>query len=165
MTHAANEGPRRAGRGVKIALGISLALNLAVLGAIGGAVLTGAPGAGMHDRLDMMRSLGLGPMGLALERDDREEIAARATTDRVALRADRRALLEATLAFSDAVAAEPFDRAAAAAALQAQRGHVVGLQERGHLALLDQLETMPQAARERFTDRLRHALTRHGDRR
>lgn len=165
MSDESNERPRRVGRGLKIALGISLALNLAVLGAIGGAVLTGGPGAGMHDRLDMMRSLGLGPMGLVLDRADRDAITARATTDRAALRAERRALLEATLAFTDAVAAEPFDRAVAAAALQVQRGHVAGLQERGHVALLDQLETMPQAARARFADRLRRTLTRHDDRR
>jgi len=165
MSEETKAAPRRAGRGVKIALGVSLALNLLVIGAVGGAVLSGGPDGRMRDRLDMMRSLGLGPLGMALERDDRDEIAARIAVDRADLQGARRALLEATLTFSEAVAAVPFDRAAAAAALEAQRGHVAGLQERGHAALLDQLEAMPQAARDAFADRLRRALNRHRDHR
>lgn len=157
----------KAGRGVKIALGLSLAVNLLILGAVGGAMLGGRPDGPIRDRFDAVRSLGLGPMGLALDREDRDEITARVGRDREAMRAERQALLAVTLQFVEAVEADPFDRTAAAAALEAQRGHVLGLQERGHGALLDQLEAMPLSAREGFAERLRRALSRHhgGDRR
>ena len=58
-------------KGVKIALALSLALNLLVLGLVGGALLSfGLPG----DRDDpRLRTLGLGPFALALEREDRDE--------------------------------------------------------------------------------------------
>lgn len=167
MTSEQTAKPNRAGRGVKIALGLSLGLNLLILGTIGGAMLTGSPDGTWRDRMDIVRSLGLGPLGLALERDDRDEIIARVSRDRETLRTERLALLQATLAFVDAVEADPFDRAAAAEALEVQRRHIVGLQERGHTALLDQLELMPLTAREGFAERLRRALNRHhgGERR
>lgn len=161
MASTGDRQPKRAGRGVKIALGISLAVNLLILGAVGGAILGGGPDGRIRDRIDMVRSLGLGPLGLALEREDRDEIMERVRRDREELRGDRLELLAATLDFVAAVEVDPFDRAAASAALEAQRGHVLGLQERGHAALLDQLETMSPAARDGFAERLRRALSRH----
>lgn len=161
MTQTPDTAPRRSGRGVKIALGVSLAINLLILGAVGGAVLNGGPGGPVRDRLDAVRSLGLGPIGMALERGDRDAIVARVGQDRDGMRGDRQALLTATLDFVAAVEADPFDREAAEAALEAQRGHVLGLQERGHGALLDQLGQMSAEARSAFAERLRHSLDRH----
>lgn len=151
----------RTGRGVKIALGLSLAVNLLILGMIGGAVLNGRPAGGPGERIDIARTLALGPMGRALERGDRNAIIERVGQDREELRGHRADLLEATLAFARAVRAEPFDREAAEAALEMQRGQVVALQARGHGALLDQLETMPAAERAAFSERLVEALDRH----
>jgi hypothetical protein len=160
MTDPTQAKPRTR-RGIKIALGLSLAINLLILGAIGGAMLNGHPDGPIRDRVDLVRTLGLGPLGRALDRDDRNQIVARVGQDRAVVRAEREALLAATLAFVTAVEADPFDREATAAALAQQRDHVRGLQERGHGALMEQLERMSPAARAEFADRLRHSLDHH----
>ena len=162
MTEPTQAKPRTR-RGIKIALGLSLAVNLLILGAIGGAMLNGRPDGSIRDRMDLVRTLGLGPLGRALEREDRSQIVARVGQDRAQLRAEREALLAATLAFVTAVEADPFDREATAAALAQQRDHVRGLQERGHGALMEQLERMSPAARAEFAARLRQSLERHRD--
>ncbi|WP_071673586.1 periplasmic heavy metal sensor [Nioella nitratireducens] len=156
------ETPRkRPGRGLKIALGLSLALNLLVLGAVGGAVLNGGPDGRLHDRMDLARTLGLGPVGAALDGADRDALMDRARQDRDDLRARREGLLADTLAFAEAVRSDPFDRSAAAALLEDQRARVNGLQQWGHEALLDRLDRMPWEARAAFADRLTSALSRH----
>ena len=160
MTEPSQTRPRTH-RGIKIVLGLSLAVNLLILGAIGGAMLNGGPDGPIRDRVDLVRTLGLGPLGRALDRDDRNQIVARVGDDRAAVRAEREALLQATLAFVTAVESDPFDREATAAALAEQRAHVHGLQERGHGALMEQLEIMSPAARAEFADRLRQSLERH----
>jgi len=150
---------RKTGRGVKIALGLSLALNLVIAGAIGGAVLSGRAGPGGDEGVrDLFRVLGLGPLGVALDRDDRAALIDRATQDPAALRAARGALIRATRDFARAVRAEPFDRAGAEAALRRQREFVAGLQTRGHELLLDQIAAMPPEARQGFADRLTRRL-------
>lgn len=160
MTDATQVKPRTR-RGIKIALGVSLAVNLLIFGAIGGAMLNGRPDGPVRDRVDLVRTLGLGPLGRALEREDRDRIVARVGRDRAAVRAERAALLAATMDFVEAVESEPFDRDATAAALAMQRDHVRGLQERGHEALLEQLERMTPEARAGFAERLRRSLERH----
>lgn len=162
MTEPTQSKPRTR-RGIKIALGLSLAVNLLILGAVGGAMLNGRPDGPIRDRVDLVRTLGLGPLGRALEREDRNQIVTRVGEDRAALRAEREALLEATLGFVLAVEQDPFDREATAAALAQQRTHVHELQERGHGALLEQLERMSPAARAAFAERLRRSLERHGN--
>ena len=162
MTETTQAKPRTR-RGIKIALGLSLAVNLLILGAIGGAMLNGRPDGPIRDRIDLVRTLGLGPLGRALDREDRDQIVARVGQDRAAVRAERTALLNATLAFVTAVETDPFDRETTAAALTLQRDHVHGLQERGHGALLDQLDRMSPAARAEFAARLHRSIERHRD--
>lgn len=166
MTTPANPPPRtRTPRGVKIVLALSLALNLLILGAIGGAFLGGRPDGGLRDRTDTVRILGLGPLATALDRNDRAAVVAQAGADRAAMRAERRRLVDAASAFAEAVREDPFDRAAAEAALERQRAIVRGLQDGGYGALLDHLETMPSAARADFADRLLGLLQRQERRR
>ena len=59
--------PSKSGRGVRIALAISLGVNLAVVGVFAGAMLR--DGHGM--RGSMVRDLGFGPFTEALSREDR----------------------------------------------------------------------------------------------
>ena len=150
----------RTGRGVRIALALSLALNLLILGLVGGALLSfGPPG----DRDDpRLRTLGLGPFALALEREDRD--AMRGRLDGEALRADRRVIGASLAELRGALLAEPFDRDAAEAALARARGASEALQAHGHGALLDQIETMSAAERAVLADRLERALRRMGGR-
>lgn len=144
----------RGGRGLKIALALSLALNLAILGLVAGAML----GSGSRGGDPYLRSLGLGPFATAFSREDRAGFTER--IDRTALRAERRALGESLAALRTALAAEPFDRAAADAALTRSRGAAEALQGIGHAAILDQIEQMTTIERRALAQRLDRALRR-----
>ncbi|WP_158598929.1 periplasmic heavy metal sensor [Rhodophyticola porphyridii] len=160
--------PRGAGRGVKIALGLSLALNLLIAGIVMGAVwgrLGGPPGSGEAPLA--LRTLGLGPLIYVLERDDRAALRARMEEGQDRFRPELRGLGHSVHRFGEALRSEPFDRAAAAAALEQQRRNVQGLQTEGHRLLLDQLEAMTPEARADLADRLQRRLSRsmrRGDR-
>lgn len=148
----------RAGRGLKIALALSVALNLAVLGLVGGAIIGFSP---IGDRADApLRALGMGPFAIALSHADRAGVSDR--VDRGALRAERRALGEGLNGLRQALRAEPFDRETAAAALARMRMASVTLQSLGHDALLDQIASMPAEARAELAQRLDRALRRMG---
>lgn len=145
---------RRSGRGLRIALAVSVALNLLVLGLIGGAVM----GAGGREDGPGLRALGLGPFVLGLEREDRQRLRAR--LDDESLRAERRALGQSLQAVQGALRMEPFDRALAQAALGQARAATGALQAAGHGALLDQLEAMDATSRAALADRLERVLRR-----
>jgi hypothetical protein len=145
-------------RGLKIALALSLAVNLAIVGLVLGAMIGFGP---LGDRDDpRLRALGLGPFAMALSREDRAGFGAR--IDRATMRAERRALGEGLVSLRQALRAEPFDRAAAAAALARMRDATVTLQEVSHDALLDQIAQMPAADRAALADRFARALRRMG---
>lgn len=143
---------------VKVVLALSLALNLAVLGMVGGALLRGGP-PGREDR-----DFGLGPMADALDRDDRRALRdafaaafPEARAGREALRGDFGALLQA-------LRAEPFDPAALDAAFATIAARNAALLEGGRAVLADYLKALSPEARAAFADRLDRAL-RKGDRR
>jgi len=151
----------KTGRGIRIALALSLAVNLLIVGLLAGALLgRGAPDG---DRDPTLRTLGLGPFALALPREDRDAVVAR--IDRDALQRDRRAIGRALRDLQTALTRDPFDRAAAAEALQRSRLSAEALQARGHAAVLDQLEAMSPDARRALAERLQRALRRLPDRR
>lgn len=152
-------GPRRGGRGLKIALGLSLGLNLLIVGLVAGALLSIGPGRG-QDGDPRLRSLGLGPFAIALPRGDRQAVTDR--IDRDALRADRREMGQALAELRAALLSEPFDRAAAEAALARSRDAAHAAQGQGHRALLDHIETLTPAERAELVERLGRALRRMG---
>lgn len=147
------------GRAVRIALILSLALNLLIIGLVVGALLAVGPRSG-SDGDPRLRALGLGPFALALSREDRTAVQGR--IDRDAFRAERRALGASLVALREALLAEPFDRAAADAALARSRGSAEALQAQGHAALLDQIEAMSADERAELAQRLERALRRVG---
>ncbi len=154
---------RTTGRGVKIALAVSLALNLAVVGVVAGAVM--GRGEDGNDRSLALRSLGLGPFAIALDRDDRAALREQIEASGVSLRDDRRAIGQALRAVQEALLAEPFDRALAEGALEQSRGLVVALQETGHTALLDLMEGMSAPERAELAESLNRVMRRNGGRR
>ncbi|MGL5361762.1 MAG: periplasmic heavy metal sensor, partial [Bosea sp. (in: a-proteobacteria)] len=99
MVEHSNPSPTSSSRGLRIALALSVALNLAVVGVVGGALLRrddGAQGRGM------VRDLGFGQFNQALTPEDRAELRQRFVRqapglfhDRKAMRADLDALLAA----------------------------------------------------------------------
>lgn len=150
----------RTGRGIKIALGLSLAFNLLILGLVAGAVLS--IGGRFGDDDPRLRTLGLGPFAIALSREDRAAVTDR--IDRDALRGERRALGSGLRQLHGALLADPFDRVAAEQALARSRAATVALQGLGHAALLDQIEAMNASDRAELADRLVRALRRMGGR-
>ncbi|MEM9756769.1 MAG: periplasmic heavy metal sensor [Pseudomonadota bacterium] len=151
--------PPKPGRGLRIALIVSLALNLLIVGAIAGLVLN-AGGRRPGGDNPGFRAIGLGPVLPALPREDRRALFHRLGESRADLARQSRPLGDAMVSFVEALRAEPFDRDAAAMALDAQRRHGAALQEQGHEILLDQLDAMTAEARAEMADRLEASLRR-----
>jgi len=149
------------GRGWRVVLVVSLALNLVVLGAIGGWVLrhgTGPLGAhGPHAA--RMAQMG-GPLTHALDAEGRAAVAARLRGDRGAHAARRAALRESFQALLADLRARPFDPARMEARLAAQRARVADRFEAGHAALVAHLSSMSDAGRAAYADRLEENVRR-----
>lgn len=141
---------------VKVLLGVSLSLNLLIIGLIGGAAV------GINRNNDGegpgLRPLGLGPFSRAIEREDRQ--ALRDRLDVETFRAERANIGQSLRQLQQALRANPFDRAMAEEALSGARTSTGRMQEAGHTALLDQFETMSLEARSDVADRVERALRR-----
>ena len=147
------------GRGLWIALAISLAFNLAVVGLVAGAMLRDGPGM----RGAMVRDLGFGPFTEALSREDRramrESLFERAPDIREARRVQR-ADLEGLVAL---LRAEPFDAVAFAARMAEQQARMERQLRLGQEVLQERVAQMSPEARRGFADRLEAAVLRGKD--
>lgn len=155
VTPPPGDAPRPA-RGLKIALVISVALNLAVAGLVLGAWL------GDGQRHGMPRDLSFGSFSEALSDGDRRELrkalmsrAGEFRTSREAARADFEALLVA-------LRADPFDPAAMTAALAAIETRNAERLELGRSLIEARLTEMSTDERRAFADRLEKGLRRGG---
>lgn len=125
--------PRRPGRGRKVLLIGSLALNLIFIGLIVGAVLRGGPPGSGPRHLDRM-SMGLGAYIEALPPDVRAGVkAAGGGFDLADRRARFQAVREGRRAMTAALKADPFDADALRAAVAGHRNAALG----GSVALQD----------------------------
>lgn len=142
-------------RGIKIALAVSVALNLAVVGFAVGAWLGGG-------HRDMPRDLSFGPFSEALDDSDRRAIR-RSLLDRVGEfrtdRAEARAEFETLLV---TLRADPFDAGAIKAALAAIEARNAERLELGRDLIETRLIEMSADDRRRFADRLEKGLRRGG---
>lgn len=147
--------PGTSSRGVKIALAVSVALNLAVAGLAVGAWLGGG-------HRDMPRDMSFGPFSEALDDSDRREIR-RALLDRMgefrAARTEARAEFETLL---DTLRANPFDPEAMKAALAAIETRNAERLQLGRSLIETRLIEMSTEDRQRFADRLEKGLLRGG---
>ncbi len=156
MAMAGQDGGGRAGRGVRIALAASVALNLLVAGVVAGAVLREG---GPHGR--MTGAVDFGPFTDALSREDRDALRA-AFLDRMPQMRDmRREMLAEFGAVLGALRAEPFDPAALRGVMEAQSDRMGARLRIGQDLLLERLTHMTPGARAAFADRLEERL-RHG---
>lgn len=141
---------------------ISLALNLLVVGMVGGWMLkVGKHGHYHPSRLDQVG----GPLTRALSKEDRRHIGQamrRAYRDRGEDRATHRAAMQALIA---ELRKDTFDRPAVETQLSAQRAVLTDRVALGQTLLTDRLEQMSAAERATFADRLEHNLTRRGKKR
>ncbi|MFM7656597.1 MAG: periplasmic heavy metal sensor [Paracoccaceae bacterium] len=152
--------PTRSGRGLRWALGISLALNLAVVGMVAGAMLRDGPGM----RGAMVRDLGFGPFTEALSREDRRALRQALFERAPEIRQARQQRQEDLQALVAILRAEPFDAAALAAAMAEQEARMVGQLRLGQTVLQERIAAMTPEARRGFAERLEDGLS-HGGRR
>lgn len=141
--------------GVKIALAISVALNLAVAGLAVGAWLNGG-------HRDMPRDMSFGPFSEALDTSDRKAIR-RALLDRVGeFRASRNEARAEFQTLLNTLRADPFDADAMKAALSAIETRNAQRLELGRSLIETRLIEMSKEDRNAFADRLEKGLRRGG---
>ena len=152
---SAAKGP---GRGLKILLAMSLALNFAVAGTVAGFALRdhspAMPGP------PVVRDLNFGPFTEALSRDQRRALLRGFSEKGPGLR-EMRAQIRADFdAVLRALRASPFDGAAFQAAVEDQSRRVTSRAEDGRDALVTLVLQMTDAEREVFVERIEKSLTR-----
>lgn len=145
-----------ASRKLKIALAVSLALNLAVVGVVGGAMMKGV--AGRHG--DMVRDLDFGPFTQAFDAEDRAALRRGFLERAPELRAARKEMRADFAAVLTALRADPFDAAALSAALVGQSARAAKNLAIGQALVAERIAQMTPAARIAFADRLEAGLTR-----
>lgn len=143
-------GPRKLWR---IVLVLSLALNLAIVGIVAGAAVSGRLGKGPPRAFDM----GLGPVARALDPAARRAIGAALRDDRDLRGLDMRAQFAAMMI---ALRRDPFDRDALQDVMIRQSERMMALQGKARDALIDQIDRMTPEERARFADRLENELRR-----
>lgn len=148
-----------AGRGVRIALILSLTLNLLIVGVVVGSILTHG---GRNDPRRVL-NVGFGPYTEALAPEDRAALREgflKSMPDVLKRRSETRAEM-ARLA--DAIRAEPFDRAAVAAVMDDQAARIEERMQLGRNLLLDRLDVMGPEARRALADRMERMRARRRD--
>lgn len=148
----------KTGTKMRWALGLSLAVNLLFVGAIGGAVYRNAGGPGMdrHGGPEV-RSYG-SPYVRALPRKDRRDLHEHLKADNGAARpsrAERRAHYESMLAV---LRADPFEVAAVHDILTSQGDAAQTMQTAAHTAWLGRISAMSASERQSYADRLEREL-------
>lgn len=164
---APNETPKNKpvspGRGLRIALFVSLALNLAVVGTVAGMFLSVGPHGPRAASND--RGINFGRYNNALSPEDRAALraayldlsAGRPASEARSLRAAHRAEQVALLA---SLRAEPFDLAAVAEVFKREQGRMTQGIEIGQALLLGRIEAMSPSERTAFADRLENPPAR-----
>lgn len=146
--------PMPSRRGLKIALAVSVALNLAVAGMIAGAWIKHG-----HSR-GMPRDLSFGPFSEAFSPDDRIALR-RALLDRASdFRASTKAAKTEFETLLAALRASPFDPVVLQSALAAVEARTAGRLELGRVLIENRIIEMSEADRLAFAERLDAGLRR-----
>lgn len=145
----------KSGKGVRIALAVSVALNLLIVGLVAGAVLRdGGP------RGRMLGDLEFGPFTEALTPEDRAALRQEFVRQMPDMRDMRRQMRTDFAALLDALRAEPFDAAAVRGLIEAQSQRMTGRLAVGQDLLVARIGAMTPEARADFADRLESRLRR-----
>lgn len=140
----------------------SLALNLVVIGAVAGLLISGGGWHGRHHAPGIAAAGG--PLTRALDAQDRRAIARQmrdAYRDGRPGRAEQRAAFDALIAD---LRKTPFERADVAAHMARMRGMLFGRLELAQGLLLDRLDGMTPDERAAFADRLEAGWQQRHDR-
>ncbi|MDV7144232.1 periplasmic heavy metal sensor [Tropicimonas sp. TH_r6] len=144
--------PRRR-LGLRALLFVSLALNLVILGIVGGAILNFSRGED-HPRM-VVRDLGLGPYLMAMDPQQRKQMESVTGDLKPKLREGRQEWRDAYIDALDAIRADPFDANALRAAMARQSDLAARSREVGLDVMIRQLEAMSVDERGKFAERLK----------
>ena len=145
------------GRWVRIALAISLAVNLGIAGVVAGVMFrNGGP---MHGEM-MARDLGFGPFTEALSKEDRSELRRAFLTKLPELRDGRRAMRQDFSALLLQLRAVPLDKDGLRAAFDRQNARNLERLGLGQKLIFDLVVGMTDEARQEFAERLERSLTK-----
>ena len=162
MTDTPNPPPPRAGRGLRIALIASLAVNLLVVGLVIGVA------ANRNDPRQTGRVppelLNYGPLMKVLDEDNRARLAQSLHAQRHEIREARRAVRRGFADLVEALRAQPFDPDAVEQIMAAQQVRVSGQVDKVRAQLIRQLSEMSPDDRAALADRMQQALKRGPDR-
>jgi uncharacterized membrane protein len=139
-------------------LAVSVALNLAVAGLVGGIAFRGGPG--MHGDM-AVKDLGFGPFDGALSPEDRDSLRKTLRAHLGDLQSARKQMQVDGLAILSALRADPFDAAALSSAMDDQAQHLGQRLEFGNAIIRDHVLALSGAERLAFADRLEQRM-RHG---
>lgn len=142
----------KTGKGLRIALAVSVALNLAVVGVVAGAVLRDGP------RGPYIRDLDFGPYGEAFAPADRDAMRKAFLSRDVNVRGLRDEMRAEGAALVALLRAETLDMAALRALMETQQGRMLDRIELGRQLVADRIATMSTADRRAFADRLERAF-------
>ena len=148
----------RTARAVKILLGLSLALNLLVLGLVAGTAWR--QGHGPRDRGAHAYAA---PYVMALPRETRRALMRDLRSDHPRL--DRAARRDSYAAMVAALRAEPFDPATLESVLRDQRDTAIAVQQDAQARWLGIVSRMDAAGRAAYATRLEEVLARGPNRR
>lgn len=160
MTANPTPPTRSPGRGLRIALVLSLAVNLLILGAVAGMLWrhAGPDGLRMRGAPPGLGSYAL-PYVQALPVQDRRALHDALREGEAGRRQSRAARRAAYADVLSALRAEPFDADVLRAALARQRDTVMTVQDRAQALWLDRVRMMDAPARAAFADRIEEALS------
>lgn len=160
MTQTEEIKPKAPNRGLRIALAVSVALNLGILGMMAGAWFNHV---GPGGRSGDFRDLGFGPFTEALSHDDRAALRKAFIAKMPDMREARRAMRQTQQDLLAALRADPFDRARLETVLAIQSDRSASQLAMGQSLLKDLLVQMTPEARHSFADRLEERLSRGRD--
>jgi uncharacterized membrane protein len=143
---------------MKLLLAVSLAINLGVLGMLGGAALRGAGDRGRPD----VRDIGFGPFTDALSPQDRQELRRAFLQDGGNPRAMRQMMRAEVGTLLQVLRTEPLQEAELRAAFNRLRQRGQERLDMGQRLLADHIIAMSPDDRARFADRLEAMMARGG---
>jgi uncharacterized membrane protein len=158
MTQTEQSTAKTPSRGLRIALAVSVALNLGILGMLAGAYFNHGDSGG---RGGDFRDIGFGPFTEALSREDRDALRKAFIAKMPDIREARRAMRQNQQDLLAALRAEPFDQSQLETVLAAQSDRAGAQLATGQALLKDLLIQMSPEARLGFADRLEERLS-HG---
>ncbi|MBL4873208.1 MAG: periplasmic heavy metal sensor [Rhodobacteraceae bacterium] len=150
MSEQTTPQPKGTPRWIKIALIVSVAVNLGIAGVIGGAALR-AP---EIRRNNIEAPEGVAMLARAMPAEHQRELRQNLRSRRGDLRSERKELRSLLDRFVVALRAEPFEIDAVSAVFADQRLMLTTLTAAGHKSVIEQIEKMSPQDREKYIRRL-----------